>query len=102
MKRTTADDINDLAAALAEAGQPPPIIDGPSPTPPCTKREMETWLRLASGWAPAEIARNLGIAQKTVDSHRAALLRRVGARNNSDLTRLAIEFGLEFLPPPQR
>lgn len=91
-KRSTTDDINDLIAAA----QP----EGGTAVAPCTKRELETWVRLASGWTPREVAADLGIAQKTVDSHRAALLRRLGVRNNSDLTRRAIELGLEFLAPP--
>ena len=58
-----------------------------------TPREGEIFIALAQGFANKDIAAELGIGVKTVDSHRAKLLKKLGARNNSDLTRCAIKHG---------
>jgi two-component system invasion response regulator UvrY len=55
-----------------------------------TSREFETAIMLAQGMTNAEIAQVLGIGQKTVDSHRGRVVDKLGARNNSDITRWAI------------
>jgi DNA-binding NarL/FixJ family response regulator len=59
-----------------------------------TEREFQVMTRLAQGQTNREIARELFISVKTVDTHRASLLRKLGLRNNSDLTRFALQMGL--------
>jgi two-component system invasion response regulator UvrY len=58
-----------------------------------TEREFQIMTRLAQGQTNREIARELFISVKTVDTHRASLLRKLGLRNNSDLTRFALQMG---------
>lgn len=56
-------------------------------------REFQVTCLLASGCSNHEIAEQLRISVKTVDTHRANLLRKLCLRNNSDLTRFAIRHG---------
>ena len=45
---------------------------------------------LATGDPNREIAKALGISQKTVDTHRAHLLKKLGCKNNVALLRFMI------------
>lgn len=49
---------------------------------------------LATGYTRAEVARRLGITSKTLDTHRANLLRKLGLGNTVLLARFAIREGL--------
>ena len=59
-----------------------------------TNRELQILRALAAGETNREIAERLNISVRTVDTHRGNLLRKLGLRNNSDLTRTAIRWGL--------
>ncbi|HTE49607.1 MAG TPA: response regulator transcription factor [Kofleriaceae bacterium] len=59
-----------------------------------SKRELEVMCFLASGMTNREIAEQLGISVKTIDTHRGHLLKKLQLRNNSDITRFAIRHGL--------
>lgn len=56
-------------------------------------RERQVLDHLAKGGSNRELAGELGISLKTVDTHRGHLLKKLGLRNNSDLTRFAIRVG---------
>jgi DNA-binding NarL/FixJ family response regulator len=58
-----------------------------------SKREFEVLCLLAMGMTNREIADKLRISIKTVDSHRRHVLKKLSLRNNSDLTRFAIQNG---------
>ena len=58
-----------------------------------TPREGEILIALAQGFPNREIAEELEISVKTVDTHRGHVLKKLGLRNNSDLTRFAIKRG---------
>jgi len=58
-----------------------------------SKREFEVLCFLAIGLTNREIADKLTISVKTVDSHRGHVLKKLNLRNNSDLTRYAIQRG---------
>lgn len=62
--------------------------------PELTAREVEVACHLAYGESCAEIAKVLDISIKTVDTHRAHVLRKLGCRNAVDLCRLAIRRGV--------
>jgi DNA-binding NarL/FixJ family response regulator len=57
-------------------------------------REREILRLVASGHMNHEIARDLGLSVRTVEFHRANILRKTGARTAADLTRLAIQSGV--------
>lgn len=66
----------------------------PSPLDPLTRRERETLTLLVRGMVPKAAAAELGISEKTLYSHRASLLEKLGARNDRDLARIAVERNL--------
>lgn len=59
-----------------------------------TDREYQVARLLALGHNNHEIAEKLFIGVKTVDTHRANMLRKLDLRNNSDVTRFAIQHQL--------
>ena len=65
-----------------------------------TKREREVMRLVVSGVTNKEIAARLGINQRTVETHRAALMKKMGASSLSDLVRLDIASGAVEGNPP--
>lgn len=61
-----------------------------SPEDNLTDREYQVLRLLANGYINREIAEQLGVGVKTIDTHRANLLRKLGLRHNVDLVRFAI------------
>jgi DNA-binding NarL/FixJ family response regulator len=59
-----------------------------------TPRELEVLKLIAEGHNSKEIATALVLSLKTVESHRANILRKLGMRDRVDLTRYAIRRGL--------
>jgi DNA-binding NarL/FixJ family response regulator len=57
-------------------------------------REFQVMEYLAAGKTNREIAEMLSISVKTVDTHRGHVLKKLRLRNNSDITRFAIQNGL--------
>ena len=58
-----------------------------------TARELEVMRMLARGMTNREIAEQLSISIKTIDTHRGHVLKKLGLRNNSELTAFAIKHG---------
>ena len=63
------------------------------PASSLTAREFQVMEMLARGMTNREIAEHLDISIKTVDTHRGHVLKKLGLRNNSDLTRFAVKHG---------
>jgi two-component system invasion response regulator UvrY len=63
------------------------------PGSPLTARELQVMEMLARGMTNREIAHHLEISIKTVDTHRGHVLKKLGLRNNSELTRFAVKHG---------
>jgi DNA-binding NarL/FixJ family response regulator len=59
-----------------------------------TPREQEILLHVARGGTNRDIAGELILSVKTVDSHVASLIRKTGVKNRAQLTALAYEHGL--------
>jgi DNA-binding NarL/FixJ family response regulator len=66
--------------------------DGPAV--PLTPREEEVVKLIAEAHTNAQIAETLHVSEKTVESHRANLLRKLGMRDRVELVRYAIRRGL--------
>jgi DNA-binding NarL/FixJ family response regulator len=64
------------------------------PQVPLTPREEEVVKLIAEAHTNAEIAHLLHVAEKTVESHRANVLRKLGMRDRVELVRYAIRRGL--------
>ena len=56
--------------------------------------EREVFDLIVSGGTTASIARGLFISQRTVETHRSRILRKLKARSAADLVRLAARLGL--------
>jgi two-component system invasion response regulator UvrY len=63
------------------------------PASALTARELQVMEMLARGLTNREIAEHLAISIKTVDTHRGHVLKKLGLRNNSELTRFAVKHG---------
>ena len=64
------------------------------PEIPLTPREQEVLKLIAEAHTNAQIAQILHLSEKTVESHRANLLRKLGMRDRVELVRYAIKRGL--------
>jgi DNA-binding NarL/FixJ family response regulator len=64
------------------------------PSEPLTPREQEVVKLIAEAHTNAQIAEILHLAEKTVESHRANVLRKLGMRDRVELVRYAIRRGL--------
>jgi DNA-binding NarL/FixJ family response regulator len=110
--------VQDLATAIDEvlAGRPyySPAIQqqmlellrsGGGPTPAgvggLTDREREVLALVAKGLSTKEIATSLRISARTVETHRANLMRKLGVKSVALLTQVAIREGIVELPPTQ-
>jgi DNA-binding NarL/FixJ family response regulator len=77
------------AAVRGELGaEPPPAMEQ------LTTREREVLAGVAKGRTNREIAAELGISHRTVETHRESLMRKLGIRTVAGLTRFALEAGL--------
>nr|HEX4313099.1 response regulator transcription factor [Kofleriaceae bacterium] len=63
------------------------------PASALTAREQQVMEMLSRGLTNREIAEQLQISIKTVDTHRGHVLKKLGLRNNSELTRFAVKHG---------
>lgn len=59
-----------------------------------TAREREILKLVAHGSTSQEIAAELGLSVRTVEFHRANILRKTGARSPADATRYAVQSGI--------
>ena len=69
-------------------------LERQSPLQQLTPRQLETFKMLAEGKSNKQIAAALGIRRKTVETHRAQLMDRLGIHDLPALVRLAIRIGL--------
>jgi len=66
----------------------------PSTLSPLTRREKEIVYMIAQGLSSKEVAERLFISVKTVETHRARIMRKLELRNTADLVRYAVRTGL--------
>lgn len=79
-----------VSAALRGALDP----QSPGALDQLTAREREVLVGVARGRTNREIALELGISHRTVETHRESLMKKLGIRTVAGLTRLALEAGL--------
>jgi DNA-binding NarL/FixJ family response regulator len=77
-----------LAEVVAAGGEPETATDRLS------SREREILQLIAEGLSTKEVATSLGISARTVETHRASLMHKLGIHKVSGLVRLAIREGL--------
>jgi DNA-binding NarL/FixJ family response regulator len=109
LKDTAATELRDAVRAVwrGESYFSPPVasslsaaVRGDYPAAPIagldqlTGREREVLLGIARGRTNKEIAAELGISHRTVESHRESLMRKLQIRTVAELTRYAISAGM--------
>jgi len=57
---------------------------------PLTRREREFLEQFTSGASNKEAGRQLGISPRTIEDHRANIMKKLGARNAADLIRIVM------------
>jgi DNA-binding NarL/FixJ family response regulator len=70
------------------------ISGATAPAEALTPRELEVLKLIAEAHTNRQIAEALGLAEKTIESHRANLLSKLGMRDRVELVRYAIRRGL--------
>ena len=60
-----------------------------------TKRELQVMQEVVAGNSNKVIAHNLGISPKTVEMHRARVMKKTGAKSLSQLVRIAMRSGID-------
>src|SRR5690242_7982825 len=90
-----------LAASMAEsfvrgADDAPAVApSGPLPGFPLTNREVEIIQLLAEGKSNKQAAAELGVSNRTVESHRTHVMKKMNFRSFSDLVRFAVKNNLD-------
>jgi two-component system, NarL family, response regulator NreC len=59
-----------------------------------TAREREICAYLANGHTNAEVAKQLQISRRTVETHRASIMAKVGLKSRAELVKFALDSGL--------
>lgn len=65
-----------------------------SPFDQLSQRETQVMLMITSGRSPRTIAAQLHLSPKTVSTYRSRLFQKLGARNDVELMRLALNYGV--------
>jgi DNA-binding CsgD family transcriptional regulator len=60
-----------------------------------TPRERDVFEKLITGASNKEVGRQLGISPRTIEIHRARILKKLGVKNVADLVRMAMRLGVE-------
>jgi DNA-binding CsgD family transcriptional regulator len=68
--------------------------DQPGTAPVLTRQQQRVLEMVARGWTSRRIAHELGLSRRTVDAHRAGIMRRLGASSAANLVYEAIRRGL--------
>ena len=68
--------------------------DKKSPLQQLTKREKEILLMVVEGYTSRQMAKRLNLSQRTIDHHRASLLRKFERKNSVDLVNYVVRNGL--------
>jgi DNA-binding NarL/FixJ family response regulator len=107
LKRARSSELVDAIRAVhAEGAYLPPdithtVVDavarslgGKEESSTLTEREIQVVRLVAEGMSSREIAERLSISVKTVDTHRANIMEKVGAHNVAELIKYAIRMGI--------
>ena len=90
-------DVARLALSRFAKGSDAPV----SPRDLLTNRGREVLVLIAEGLANKEIASQLGVSVRTVETHREHIMRKLNIHSVAGLTRFALSHGLISLPQKQ-
>jgi len=71
-----------------------PAVPSGRAAPQLTPREREVMARVAEGYTNAQIAQELALGIKSVETYRARVMDKLGLTSRSDLVRFALESGV--------
>ena len=74
-------------------------VEARAPLYKLTARQMEVMQLVASGYRTREVAEALKLSEKTVESHRHQLMRKLGLESTASLVRYAIRCGFVVVSP---
>jgi len=72
----------------------PALVPDEAPSEPLTPREIEVLRLIAQGHTNRQVAEALQLSVRTVESHRANLMSKLGISSRAELVRYAMEHGL--------
>ena len=81
-----------MAEQLALGAMPGAVQSAPHEV--LTEREFEVFRQLVAGLSVTEVAAALNVSVKTVSTHKANLMQKLGLHNQTELVRYAIRHGL--------
>lgn len=84
----------ELDGVVAEKVSRPALADRPFSVYDLTTREREVLQLIAEGETTKQIATQLGLSQKTVQSHRQQIMDKLDLHNIAELTKFAVREGL--------
>lgn len=84
-----------LSARLQARGTMPPADHAEDPLARLSNREMQVLARLGRGLSSRDIAADLTLSVKTVESHRQSIKRKLNLATNSQLLQYALTFAAE-------
>lgn len=67
---------------------------GESPLDKLSPREMEVLIKISQGLTTNEIMDQMNISPKTISTHRCRIMEKLNAKNDVELARISIEYGL--------
>jgi two-component system response regulator NreC len=80
------------------AGEPVAVpkrpVGGGTPLDSLSDRERQVFVMVAEGHTSQQIADQVGLSVKTIESYRSRLMAKLGLANRAELTRLALDAGL--------
>ena len=74
-------------------------IEARAPLLKLTSRQMEVMRLVASGYRTREVAQALNLSEKTVETHRHQLMRKLGLETTASLVRYAMRCGFALASP---
>jgi DNA-binding NarL/FixJ family response regulator len=92
--RTFMDVSVNMGLAQQSMIQKRPNVTGGRETAQLTAREREVMGRVAEGYTNAQIAEELRLGVKSVETYRARVMEKLGLTSRSDLVRFALESGV--------
>jgi DNA-binding NarL/FixJ family response regulator len=81
-----------IVARVTGRGEPP---DATAPFERLTDREREVLALMGRGLGTREIAQQLSLSVKTVETHQARIKEKLGLTHVRELTRAAVNWGLQ-------
>ncbi len=83
-----------LARVLTQAQTPTPASNNPSPATDLTDRELEVLTAVTKGDRNKEIARDLGVTERTVKAHLTNVYNKLGVDSRAAAVSVAIQQGI--------